>query len=64
MKFVKILHYVESSFEGKPSFVLEMSDGKEYISNGCVWKENTQANLHKLIDKIQLLKFIFDVFFT
>ena len=51
MKLVKIKHYVESSFEGKPSFVLEMSDGKEYISNGCVWKENTQANIDDLINQ-------------
>ena len=51
MKLIKILHYVENSFGGKPSFVILMSDGKEYISNGCVWKENTKENVAELIEK-------------
>ena len=49
MKFVKILNYVENSYEGSPSFVILMSDGKEYISNGCVFIEKTQKNITKLI---------------
>jgi len=51
MKQDKILHYVKNSFEGKPSFVLLMSDGKEYISNGCVFVENTQENKDRLIEE-------------
>lgn len=50
MKFEKILHYVECSYEDKPSFILLMSDGKEYISNGCVFIENTTENRCLLID--------------
>ena len=49
MKFIKLLKYVECSFEDKPSFVILMSDGKEYISNGCVFIENTQKNINSLI---------------
>jgi hypothetical protein len=49
MKLVEIKHYVPKSFEGKPSFVLLMSDNKEYISNGCVFVENTQENVDGLI---------------
>ena len=49
MKFIKLLKYVECSFEDKPSFVILMSDDKEYISNGCVFVENTQKNINSLI---------------
>lgn len=49
MKFIKILHYVEKSFENKPSFVILMSDGKEYISNGCVWVPNIKEYVAELI---------------
>ena len=49
MKLVEIKHYVPKSFEGKPSFVLLMSDNKEYISNGCVFVKNTQENVDGLI---------------
>lgn len=51
MKLVEIKHYVPKSFEGKPSFVLLMSDGVEYISNGCVFVKNTQENVDGLILK-------------
>lgn len=51
MKFVKLLKYVERSFEGKPSFLILMSDGKEYISNGCVFVENTKDNREALVDE-------------
>jgi len=49
VKFVKIKNYVEQSFGGRPSFLLEMSDGKDYISNGCVFIEDTQRNRYRLI---------------
>ncbi len=49
LQFVSITHYVQNSFEGRPSFVIEMSDGKDYISNGCVFVENTEENRDKLI---------------
>ena len=48
MNLVKVKHYVENSFEGRPSFILEMSDGKDYISNGCRFKETTKENLAEL----------------
>ena len=51
MKFVKILNYVENSYEGSPSFVILMSDGKEYISNGCVFIEKTLDNIDFLIEE-------------
>ena len=54
MKFVKLLKHVDVSFEGKPSFLLLMElDGnhKEFISNGCVFVENTEENRKKLIRK-------------
>ena len=54
MKFVKLLKHVDVSFEGKPSFLLLMElDGnhKEFISNGCVFVENTEESRKKLIRK-------------
>ena len=51
MKFIKLLKYVESSYEGKPSFVILMSDNREYISNGCVFVENCEASIKRLIRK-------------
>ncbi len=50
MKFVKVLSYIEKSFKGKPSFLILMSDGKEYISNGCKFLENTQGNRDSLVE--------------
>jgi len=38
MKLVKIKHYVEKSYDNITSFILEMSDGVDYISNGCVFE--------------------------
>ena len=48
---MKILNYVEVSFEGKPSFIILMDDGLEYISNGCVFVGNTEKNLSNLCKK-------------
>jgi hypothetical protein len=45
--FIKVLNYVEYSFGCKPAFIIEMSDG-EYISNGCVFKKNTEENRKEL----------------
>ena len=50
MKFVKILKYIENSFEDKPSFLIEMDKG-EYISSGCVFVENNPENRAFLIKK-------------
>lgn len=51
----KITHYVEKSFEGKPSFIVVLEDEKgvetSYISNGCTFEENTEKNRDKLIEK-------------
>jgi len=47
---VKVLKYIEKSFEGKPSFLIEI-DGVEFISNGCVFKENTKENIESLVEK-------------
>ena len=49
MQLLQIKHYVANSFDGKPSFVLEMSDNKTYISNGCVFAELTESNIDILI---------------
>ena len=51
MKLLKILHYVESSFDDLPSFVLLMSDNKEYISISCEFVENNEDNIKYLIDE-------------
>ncbi len=37
MKPVKIVNYLKDSFEGKPSFIILMSDNIKYISNGCIF---------------------------
>ncbi len=50
MKFVKVMAYIEKSFKGKPSFLILMSDGKEYISNGCKFLENTEGNRNALVE--------------
>lgn len=62
MKFVKIMNYVKYSFEGKPSFVLLMSDGKEYISNGCVFVEKAQKNIDKIIKKYDCGNYLDELF--
>ena len=62
MKLLKILHYVESSFEDEPSFVLLMSDNKEYISNGCVFIENNEDNIEHLTDKYDCKRYLDELF--
>jgi len=54
MKFKTVTHYVENSFEGKPSFIVVLEDlntgeEKSYISNGCVFVENTLENVETLL---------------
>jgi len=51
MKPVEITHYVETSYGEEPSFIILMSDGKEYISNGCQFTENTEENRAYLIER-------------
>ena len=56
MKFKTVTHYVEKSFEDKPSFIIVLEDldtGKEisYISNGCQFVEQTKDNINKLIKR-------------
>lgn len=58
MHLLNIKHYVEKSFRDKPSFVLEMSDGKTYISNGCVFVEMSAANIEFLINKYDCKMYI------
>jgi len=52
MKLVKIKHYVEKSYDNKPSFILEMSDGVDYISNSCIFKPISK--LDEIIDKFKI----------
>ncbi len=61
MNLVKVLKYVETSFEGKPSFKLLMSDGKIYISNGCVFIEDTEENRLSLIEKFNCEKYLVEL---
>ena len=49
--------YVKSSFVGKPSFLIVI-DKIEYISNGCVFVENTQSNIDELIKKYDCKKYL------
>lgn len=53
MKYLRTSHYVEKSFEGKPSFIVvlqnEDSEDISYISNGCVFVELNDKNIKKLI---------------
>jgi hypothetical protein len=61
MKFIKCTHYVESSFEGKPSFILLMKyQGieKTFISNGCQFVEDTEKNRNILIDKYDCIDYL------
>jgi hypothetical protein len=56
MKFKTVTHYVEKSFEDKPSFIIVLEDlktGKEisYISNGCQFVEQTEGNINELISE-------------
>ncbi len=61
MNLVKVLKYVEVSFEGKPSFKLLMSDGKTYISNGCVFIEDTKKNRLSLIKKFDCKEYLVEL---
>lgn len=40
---------LKNLFGNKPSFLLLMSDGKEYISCGCVFEEYTKENIEDLV---------------
>ena len=51
MKLVEIKHYFKNSMRRLPAFVLLMSDGKEYISHGCQFVENTPQNREMLVDE-------------
>ncbi|QXN60090.1 hypothetical protein KUA24_23 [Vibrio phage HNL01] len=67
MKFKTITHYVEKSFEDKPSFIIEMEDtltGKvsSYISNGCQFVENTKDNIKTLIKLYNCEEFLNELF--
>ena len=62
MKFVKLLKYVEKSYGDNPSFLIIMSDRKEYISNGCQFVENTEENIIKLILEYDCATYIKELF--
>ncbi len=67
MKFKTVTHYVEKSFEGKPSFVIVLQDlvtNKEtsYISNGCQFVENTKENIQKLVIEYNCEQYIKELF--
>ena len=54
MKFIEIKKYIAKSFEGKPSFIIVLEEEgtlKEFIYNGCVFKENTEDNIKALIEE-------------
>ena len=48
---MKILKYVEKSYGGNPSFIIEL-DGINYISNGCVFVVDTKKKSGSIVDKI------------
>jgi len=58
MKPIEITHYVEKSYGGSPSYIILMSDGIEYISNGCVFQPATEENLLKLTSKYRCGEYI------
>ena len=66
MKFVRIKKYVKKSYEGKPSFIIELEDDnsvvKEYISNGCVFLENTEENIKYLINEFNCKDYLEELF--
>ena len=62
MELIQIKHYVENSFEGKPSFVLAMPDGKDYVSNGCVFVEATEENLANLRSEYDCAEYLEELF--
>ena len=50
MKLLEIRHYIDGNHVGWPAYVLLMSDGKEYISCGAYFAENTRRNRLYLAD--------------
>ena len=67
MKFKTVTHYVEKSFEDKPSFVIVLEDldtGKEisYISNGCQFVENTEENVGMLVEEYDCKVYLEELF--
>ena len=54
---VKVLKYVENSYKNGPSFLIEM-DGIEYLSNGCVFIENTKENIEELVERYNCKNYI------
>ena len=61
MRPIEITHYVEGSYGGKPSYIILMSDGIEYISNGCVFQPTTEENLFKLTSKYRCGEYIYEL---
>jgi hypothetical protein len=61
MKYVRTSHYVEKSYEDKPSFIIILDDNgveKSFISNGCQFKELTDDNIEWLISKYDCKEYI------
>ena len=58
---IKVLKYVERSFEDKPSFLIEL-DGIEYISNGCIFAENNSKNIKYLIEFYDCEEYLIELF--
>ena len=56
MRFKTVTHYVEKSYQGRPSFIVVLEDiatGIEtsYISSGCDFVENTEVNIEALVSE-------------
>ena len=51
------IKYIEKSFEDKPSFLIKI-EGVEYISNGCVFVENTAKNIELLYSQYDCKAYI------
>jgi len=62
MHLIEIKHYVANSLYQRPSFVLAMSDGKDYISNGCVFVVATDENMATLVRRYDCKKHIDELF--
>lgn len=58
MKFVKVTHYVGYSYDREPSFIIRMSDGNSYISNGCQFVRDTVENRDMLIKQYNCLEYL------
>jgi len=62
MKLKEVVHYLQRSpIKGLPLFILLMDDGKEYISVGDAFIENTKPNRDKIFpstdDKASMLSY-------